>query len=293
MKFFAIHLQDLESEAFASATESQIVTWLFLHAYCSKQMNGGVIDGAANMLPRFWMRHGIERVELLKDESPLWDWLDDGSLKIAPYDVEGEALTRKQVEAGRATAQKRWGKDRSPINSPTEPPNSSPDAPNHTLPNHTLPNHTLPNHTLPNLTQSDQTLPLPSRDEPSATEPSEESAPLSKAASAGVGGILTPFFEGGGGMDGGGSQTLEIWKMLKITDHFTDHEIVLAYEAAKRQHFKDRRGQPIASVKAFVTAYVQKVRSNGGRDTPPERFSWEKPVRKLNAERDSDPVDIP
>ena len=132
MKFFAVHLEDLEGDAFASATDHQIVTWLFLHAYCCKQLNGGVIEGAADIPAKLWLRHGIEHHEILSEPSPLWEWVE-GMLRVKPYDREGQALYEKKSKAGRATAAKRWGRGstatRSASSTAKSSANSSHDAP--------------------------------------------------------------------------------------------------------------------------------------------------------------------
>lgn len=149
MKFFAIHLADLEGEAFSGATDEQIVTWLFLHAFCSKQLNGGEIVDVAEIPPRFWLRHGIVHHHLLLEPSPLWEVVD-GALKVKPYDIDGQTLYEKKSRSGKATAAKRWGArstpqrtaDSSPISSPSRTPISSPDAHNSTRPNSTRPEKT-------------------------------------------------------------------------------------------------------------------------------------------------------
>ncbi len=136
MKFFAVHISDLESEAFTIASADQVATWLFLHALCAKQMNSGRIEGAKRMPPKFWQRHGIEAPDILRQPSPLWEWEGD-DLRLSPYDIEGERITSKKIEGGRkggkARAAQRWRKNESAESSPSRTPKgtggSSPDAP--------------------------------------------------------------------------------------------------------------------------------------------------------------------
>ena len=134
MKHFGIFISDLESERFMSATNDQITTWLFLHAFCSKQTNGGIITGAATLQDRFWSRHGISYA-LVMTPSPLWSWNDD-ALTVEPYDIDGESLYLKKVKGGKDGAYRRW---KETVN---RSPNGSPYRPNLTLPNQTLPNPT-------------------------------------------------------------------------------------------------------------------------------------------------------
>jgi hypothetical protein len=100
MKYFAIHNADLESERFLSASNDQIATWLFLLAFCSKQLNGGTIAEADNLPERFWTRHGMN-LDVVKADSPLWEW-DGLNVTIAFYDRDGEELYQKKVEAGKS-----------------------------------------------------------------------------------------------------------------------------------------------------------------------------------------------
>ena len=124
MKFFAVHNSDLESERFLSASNDQVATWLFLQSYCSKQLNGGVVEGAAAFTERFWSRHGISK-EIVDSQSPLWSW-SGGSLTITPYDIDGQTLWEKKAAGGKAGAEKRW--NRTPIKSPDGTPKRSDDA---------------------------------------------------------------------------------------------------------------------------------------------------------------------
>lgn len=122
MKYFAVHIADLESEEFLAASNDQIATWLFLHALCSKQLNGGTIPGAADIPERFWNRHGVD-YDILLTTSPLWKW-NGNDLVLEPYDSDGERVYRSKVQGGKTRAEKRWGStpksspDRSPMKSP-------------------------------------------------------------------------------------------------------------------------------------------------------------------------------
>lgn len=136
MKFFAIHLSDLESERFLSASNDQIATWLFLHAYCAKQCNAGTITDAHEFSERFWSRHGIEK-GTLELPSPLWSW-EDGSLIIEPYDIDGQTLFERKSKGGKEGADKRWNR------TPNRTPKGSVYAPNSTLPNSTQEEITKP-----------------------------------------------------------------------------------------------------------------------------------------------------
>ncbi len=137
MKHFGIFVSDLESEAFLSATNDQIATWLFLHALCSKQCNGGTIADATSHPERFWTRHGISP-EIIAQPSPLWTW-SDCDLSVHPYDIGGETLYLKKSKGGKLGNEKRWkGTD-------NRTPNRTPNPPDQTRPNQTRPDQTSPN----------------------------------------------------------------------------------------------------------------------------------------------------
>jgi len=134
MKHFGIFLADLESERFLSASNDQIATWLFLHAFCSKQMNGGTILDAATLPERFWSRHGITH-SILVAESPLWSW-NDSDLSVQPYDIQGQELYLKKSKGGIVGNLKRWkGTD-------NRTPNRTPNPPDQTRPDLTRPDQT-------------------------------------------------------------------------------------------------------------------------------------------------------
>jgi hypothetical protein len=149
MKHFGIFLTDLESERFLTASNDQIATWLFLHAFCSKQMNSGTIKDATSLPERFWSRHGIT-ASILQKPSPLWTWIDS-DLSVEPYDIQGQELYLKKVKGGKIGNEKRWkGTDnRTPIRT-LNPPNL-------TLPDQTRPDQTRPDQTRPDQTRPDQT----------------------------------------------------------------------------------------------------------------------------------------
>jgi hypothetical protein len=131
MKFFKIVLLELESPEFTSSSSEQIGTWLYLHALCSKEMNGGMIESAENHLGKYWSRHGIE-LETLKTACPLWEWRD-GNLFVRFFDYEGQESYRKMSKGGKDGANARWEKGRSkgmdspPITPPNSPPNGEAD----------------------------------------------------------------------------------------------------------------------------------------------------------------------
>jgi hypothetical protein len=106
MKHFGIFITDLESERFLTASNDQIATWLFLHAFCSKQTNGGTIKDAVTLPERFWSRHGIT-ASILPKPSPLWSW-NDSDLSVHPYDINGESLYLKKVAGGKKGMETRW-----------------------------------------------------------------------------------------------------------------------------------------------------------------------------------------
>jgi hypothetical protein len=137
MKHFGVFLTDLESERFTTASSDQITAWLFLHAFCSKQTNGGTIKDARSLPERFWSRHGIDG-SILGGSSPLWSWNGE-DLSVEPYDIGGEELYLKKSKGGKDGAEKRWK------GSENGSPNGSPNAPNLTRPNLTKPDQTLPN----------------------------------------------------------------------------------------------------------------------------------------------------
>jgi len=131
MKHFGIFITDLESERFLTASNDQIATWLFLHAFCSRQTNGGTIQGAADLPERFWSRHGIT-ANILPKASPLWSW-NESDLSIHPYDIGGEELYLKKSAGGKIGNQKRWN------GSDNRTPNRTPNPPDQTRPDLTLP----------------------------------------------------------------------------------------------------------------------------------------------------------
>ena len=135
MKHFGIFITDLESERFLSASNDQIATWLFLHAFCSKQTNGGTITEAASLPDRFWNRHGIEK-DILDQPSPLWSWAGD-SLSVEPYDIHGETLYLKKSKGGKEGNAIRW-KDHE-NKSLVRTPNRTPNPPDQTRPDLTIP----------------------------------------------------------------------------------------------------------------------------------------------------------
>lgn len=115
MKFFGVHIEDLESENFLSASSDQIAAWLFLHAYCSKQRNGGKIENARSFDRRFWGRLGIDSTVVIQ-ASPLWSW-DNEHLLLHPYDIDGQTVYEKKVAGGRAGGKAkaaRWGSSEDP-----------------------------------------------------------------------------------------------------------------------------------------------------------------------------------
>ncbi len=110
MKFFALRLTDLESNDFTAATPDQIAAWMFLHAFCTKQCNGGTIPAARDCTPRLWARHGIDAAQLARP-SPLWDW-HGADLVLKFYDLKGEEAYRAKSAGGKASAAIRWGKNK-------------------------------------------------------------------------------------------------------------------------------------------------------------------------------------
>ena len=140
MKFFGVHIEDLESDRFLSASNDQIATWLFLHTLCSKQMNGGTIPEASSLSERFWNHHGISAGIIIKS-SPLWSWSGD-ELTVEPYDIDGETLYLKKSKGGKAGAAKRW--KGSENRSPNRSPKGSADAYYQTRPEITRPDQTRP-----------------------------------------------------------------------------------------------------------------------------------------------------
>jgi hypothetical protein len=131
MKFFGVHIEDLESERFLSASNDQIATWLFLHKLCSKQMNGGTIAEATDLPDRFWMHHGLSSA-ILTQPSPLWAW-DGDSLTVEPYDIKGEKVCRSKSAGGKKGMETRWkGKANKTLNNTLNIPN--PTQPNPTQP---------------------------------------------------------------------------------------------------------------------------------------------------------------
>ncbi|MFZ9938161.1 MAG: hypothetical protein ACO3JG_14060 [Luteolibacter sp.] len=274
MKFFAIHLHDLEGEAFSAATDQQIVTWLFLHAFCAKHMNDGEIPEAAAIPAKHWQRHGIEHHQILADPSPLWEWIGT-TLRIKPYDIDGQALYAVKSRGGREGAAKRW--DRTPNGTPI----GTPDASNPTLPNQTQSKKTQPDPTLPdprkanpteaNLSQSDtsEAESIPQNDAEDTTKDGDD-----KTAQDGKDDGVFDFSLLGrkdGWTDGNGkagSHSLDAWMTARIYG-YTQHEIESAFKAAEKQGFRDKKGSPIKNVAGFIKSYAEAMRKNGPRQEGP------------------------
>lgn len=119
MKYFAIRNDYLESERFISASNDQLATWVWLHALCSKQMNGGTIEGASSLPERFWRRHGID-ADILNQPSPLWEW-EGERLSLEFYDIDGQRLYEKKVAGGKSGGRGR------PNRTPNRTPKRTPD----------------------------------------------------------------------------------------------------------------------------------------------------------------------
>ena len=124
MKYFSVHNSDLESEEFLSATDSQVATWLWLHAYCSKQLNGGEIRNAKSLPDALWTRHGISR-EVIHADSPLWFW-EGENLILSFYDQHGQEVYEKKVAGGKERARRRYSS--TPSSNLSSTPAKRPDA---------------------------------------------------------------------------------------------------------------------------------------------------------------------
>ena len=249
MKFFAVHVSDLETEAFMSASGDQIATWLFLHAYCSKQENGGIVEGAKDMTAKFWGRHGIDKA-IVDTECPLWRWEDD-KLVVEPYDIEGEALALKKAAGGKEGASRRWGKR---DGTPTSSPDGSPNAP--------YPIQSNPNQSDPN--QSDPTPPEQTKENPIQSDTNDNTEP-----DGGEDGNFFDSLGGIGGTDGvGGDEDKvphqfywESWQLTGVVNGFNEAETRESYEVAKAQKFRDLKGNPIKNPTMWVKNYINGRRS--------------------------------
>lgn len=130
MKFFAVHIEDLESEAFIDSTDEQVATWLHLHGVLARLASGPTLKDADGMGSKFWMRKGIDEA-VLKSPCKLWSW-EGGNLTITPYDAEGESIFLKKKAGGAEGARIRWSKGKN--TSPDGTPNGTPiDSANGTL----------------------------------------------------------------------------------------------------------------------------------------------------------------
>lgn len=137
MKFFGVPVLLLETESFLGASDSQIAEWLRLHALCCKQTNGGRVEAAAGLPPKFWDRHGIDP-EVVHAASPLWRW-DGDDLVLDHYDHDGERIYLQKVKGGKSRAKKMWEGHvpRTPTRTPIRTPDRSADRPDPTLPEQT------------------------------------------------------------------------------------------------------------------------------------------------------------
>lgn len=112
MNWFNFHTPEMRNESFSGASEEQLGAWFRLVIYCCEQENGGMIHGAEKWNDRKWLNATGVSSDLIKQESPLWHFSGVGSLCIVSYPVSKEIEVKAKRQAGRRTAQKRWGKSR-------------------------------------------------------------------------------------------------------------------------------------------------------------------------------------
>lgn len=251
MKFFAVKLADLEAREFTSASESQIATWLFLHALCSKQMNGGMIQDARSIAPKFWARHGIEEGSLDAD-SPLWSW-QGPNLKLAFYDIQGQELYERKSKGGKRSAEKRWKSGESGDGTPGKSLNETPEK---TLESSDdTPDPTKPDPSPPDLTKENETPPATTPVAPADAGSSDFA--LVREDAPGSGGSLTaeeqPRF------------TWDAWRFAIHHVRCTPEELRKSFEVASSQGFEDRDGQPIRNVTLWIESFIEGRRAKGSR----------------------------
>lgn len=255
MKFFAVQLADLEAREFTSASESQIATWLFLHALCSKQTNGGMIEDARSIAPKFWSRHGID-VGSLNADSPLWSW-QGPNLKLAFYDIQGQELYERKSKGGKRSAERRWKSGESGDGTPGK---SLIGTPEKTLESSDdIPDPTRPDPSPPDLTKEDET-------PPAITPGAPEEAGSSDFA------LVREDVRGSGGRLPTEEQTRytwDAWRMAGYQFRCTPEELQKSFEVASSQGFKDSHGQPIRNVRIWIESFIEGRRTKGSRPRKP------------------------
>jgi hypothetical protein len=111
------------------ATHEQQGIWFNLISYCTREMNGGRIEGGQSWTDAMWMRIGASTAAFMAQESPLWR-ASCGTIIVQFYDVQAENAYKRKQKAGKLYAEKRWNasherkivkisvKDGSPIGQP-------------------------------------------------------------------------------------------------------------------------------------------------------------------------------
>jgi hypothetical protein len=110
MEWLNIHTATLDAQEFVGSGPIQRATWLCLLRYCVGQENGGRIAGCKKWKDSHWQQLCRVTLREIQADSELLAW-DGEDLNIWRYPLEKEHEIKTKREAGRATANKRWGKE--------------------------------------------------------------------------------------------------------------------------------------------------------------------------------------
>lgn len=110
MNWLNVHTGILQRPEFTAAQPAEVGTWLKLACYCASQENGGLIADCRAWTDRQWLiAAGVTAADIAAD-SKLWRWSANNGLLIANYPQEKEREVQLKRRAGKATANRRWGK---------------------------------------------------------------------------------------------------------------------------------------------------------------------------------------
>lgn len=139
MKYLNLAATVNENPLMMRATHEQQGIWFNLISYCTREMNGGRIEGGQSWTDAMWMRIGGPTAAIMAQESPLWRFAL-GTVIVNFYDIQAENAYKRKQKAGKIYAEKRWNvtherkivkisvKNGSPIGSPIGPSIGSPNA---------------------------------------------------------------------------------------------------------------------------------------------------------------------
>ena len=261
MKFFAVHIGDLESPEFLDSTDEQIATWLRLHALCSKLLNNGVIEGAKTNTERYWARHGID-AKTLQQDCALWTW-KKGDLSIQPYDSEGQKVFLAKQKGGQKGAKSRWSNrnpNRTPNKTPDKTLNDIGNTPDPSLQDINQPN---PSHSDP--TRQNKAFPDPTTNNSVTVSDYEAGSALDqpRSSDSNAGDVFDFTWAGRtDGVEHNPVNSMSLWLASGKAKGYTHQEVAAAHTAAANQKFCDKKGEPIRDASRFMDSYVRKMREN-------------------------------